>query len=86
MTNSKLLIVNASKQSRSTAGMTPVTPRLVCAGAAEARILQASLCGQEMSRHDGPDSNIMQRVRPNWEVIVMLAEEAPNWRSFGPNR
>ena len=66
-------------------GMTAVTPHLVCAGVAEAiDFYKRAFGATEESRLPGPDGKIMHAaVRING-AAVMLAEECPEWGSFGP--
>jgi len=66
-------------------GMTTVTPHLVCAGAAEAiEFYKQAFGAEQVTRLDGPDGKIMHASVQIGNSRVMLAEEAPNWKSFGP--
>jgi uncharacterized glyoxalase superfamily protein PhnB len=66
-------------------GMTTVTPHLICAGAAEAiEFYKQAFGAQQMTRLDGPDGKIMHASVQIGNSRVMLAEESPDCRAFGP--
>jgi uncharacterized glyoxalase superfamily protein PhnB len=65
--------------------MATVTPHLVCAGAAEAIEFYKNAFGAiELARLPGPDGSIMHASLRIGNSCVMLTDEAPKWRSFGP--
>lgn len=66
-------------------GMSTVTPHLICAGAAEAIEFYKNAFGAtELIRLPGPDGMIMHACLQIGNSRIMLAEETPKWRSFGP--
>lgn len=66
-------------------GMSTVTPHLICAGAAEAIEFYKNAFGAtELIRLPGPDGAIMHACLQIGNSRIMLAEEMPKWRSFGP--
>jgi len=66
-------------------GMSTVTPHLVCAGAAEAIEFYKNAFGAtELIRLPGPDGTILHACLQIGNSRIMLAEEMPKWRSFGP--
>ena len=65
--------------------MHTVTPHLVCAGAADAIDWYVRALGaQELSRLPGPNGKLMHGSIRIGNSTVMLTDEEPSWRSFGP--
>jgi PhnB protein len=66
-------------------GMHAVTPMLVCAGAADAiTFYQKAFHAVEISRLEGPRGKIMHAAIRIGDSVVMLADEFPDFGSFGP--
>jgi PhnB protein len=66
-------------------GMHSVTPHLICAGAADAIDFYKKAFGAvEVSRLPGPNGKLMHGAVRIGDSTVMLAEEMPEWKSFGP--
>lgn len=66
-------------------GMHTVTPHLVCAGAAEAiDFYKKAFSAKEVSRMPGPDGKLMHAQITIGDSALMLTDEAPQWKSFGP--
>jgi len=66
-------------------GVSTVTPHLICAEAASAiDFYKRAFGAQELFRLDGPDGKIMHAAIQIGNSRVMLAEESPKWRTFGP--
>jgi PhnB protein len=66
-------------------GMHTVTPHLVCAGASEAiDFYKRAFNAVEESRMPGPDGKLMHASIRIGDSAIMLAEESPQWGSFGP--
>jgi PhnB protein len=67
------------------AGMTAVTPHLVCARAAEAiEFYKKAFGAVEESRLPGPDGKVMHAAIRIGGAAIMLVEEAPEWGMLGP--
>ena len=67
------------------AGMTAVTPHLVCAGAAQAIEFYKKACGAEQEALlPGPDGKVMHAMLRSGGAAVMLVDEAPQWGMRGP--
>ena len=66
-------------------GMHTVTPHLVCAGASDAiEFYKKAFNAVEEARLPGPQGKLMHAmIRINGSA-VMLADEFPEWGSFGP--
>lgn len=65
--------------------MHPVTPHLVCAGAAEAIDFYKKAFGAtEGGRLPGPGGKLMHAMIRINGAAVMLVDEMPDWCSFGP--
>jgi uncharacterized glyoxalase superfamily protein PhnB len=66
-------------------GMHPITPHLVCAGAADAiEFYKKAFGAVEGGRLPGPDGKLMHAmVRINGSP-VMLVDEMPQWGALGP--
>jgi PhnB protein len=68
------------------AGMTSVTPHLVCAGAAQAIDFYKKAFGAvEESRMPGPNGKVMHALIRINGAAIMLVDEAPEWCMLGPN-
>jgi PhnB protein len=66
-------------------GMHSVTPHLICAGAAKAiEFYKHAFNAVEASRLPGKDGKIMHAMLRMGDSAVMLADEFPDWGSFGP--
>lgn len=66
-------------------GMHSVTPHLVCGGAAEAiEFYKKAFNAVELARLPGPDGKLMHGMIRIGDSTVMLADEFPDWGSFGP--
>ena len=66
-------------------GWNTLTPHLICAGAADAigfykRAFGAAL----LNRLDGPDGKVMNAALRIGDSVVMLVDESPEWKCFGP--
>ena len=67
------------------AGMHAVTPHLVVAGAADAIAFYKKAFGAvEESRLPGPGGKLMHAMIRIGGAAIMLADEFPEWGSFGP--
>jgi uncharacterized glyoxalase superfamily protein PhnB len=67
------------------AGMHVVSPHLVCKGAARAIDFYKEAFGaKEMMRLAGPDGKIMHACVSINGSSVMLVDEMPDWKVFGP--
>ncbi len=66
-------------------GMHTVTPHLVCAGAADAiEFYKKAFNAVEMGRMAGPQGNLLHGAIRIGDSMIMLADEFPDWGSFGP--
>lgn len=66
-------------------GYTPVTPHIVCAGVADAiAFYQKAFGAKEVMRLPGPGGSIMHAELDFNGARIMMAEENPQWGSFGP--
>jgi PhnB protein len=66
--------------------MHTVTPHLVCDGAAEAiEFYKKAFNAVEMMRLPGPQGKLIHASIRIGDSAVMLADEFPEWGSFGPN-
>lgn len=67
------------------AGMTAVTPHLVCAGAAQAITFYENAFGAvRESLLPGPDGKVMHAMIRIGGAAIMLVDEAPQWGMLGP--
>jgi uncharacterized glyoxalase superfamily protein PhnB len=65
--------------------MHSVTPHLVCAGAANAiEFYKKAFNAVEMLRLPGKDGKLMHAMLRIGDSAIMLADEFPDWKSFGP--
>jgi len=65
--------------------MHSVTPHLVCAGAADAiEFYKKAFNAVEMLRLPGKDGKLMHAMLRIGDSAIMLADEFPDWGSFGP--
>ena len=65
--------------------MHTVTPHLVCANAAEAIEFYKNAFGAvELVRLPGPEGKLMHAMIRIGDSMAMLADEFPEWGSFGP--
>ncbi len=66
-------------------GMHTVTPHLVCAGAADAiEFYKKAFNAVEMGRMAGPQGKLLHGAIRIGDSMIMLADEFPDWGSFGP--
>jgi PhnB protein len=66
-------------------GMHTVTPRLNCAGAADAiEFYQRAFGAVELSRMSGPDGKLIHARICIGDSVIMLNDEMPDWGAFGP--
>jgi PhnB protein len=66
-------------------GMHTVTPHLVCAGAADAiEFYKKAFNAVELSRVPGAQGRLMHASIRIGDSVVMLNDEFPDWKSFGP--
>lgn len=66
-------------------GVSPLSPHLVVAGAAEAiEFYQRAFGAKEMIKLEGPDGKIMHACVSINDCSVMLADENPQWKALGP--
>ena len=66
--------------------MHTITPHIVCAGASDALAWYARAFGAvELSRMPGPTGKLMHASMRIGNSVVMLTDEEPAWKSFGPN-
>ena len=66
-------------------GMHSVTPHLICAGAADAiEFYKKAFNAVEVVRLPGPQGRLMHAMIRIENSAVMLADEFPDWGSFGP--
>jgi PhnB protein len=66
-------------------GWNTLTPHLICAGAADAIAFYKKAFGAvELNRLDSPDGKVMNAALRIGDSMVMLFDEAPEWKSFGP--
>jgi PhnB protein len=67
------------------AGMTAVTPHLICAGAADAiEFYKKAFNAVETSRMPGASGKLMHASIRIGNAAVMLVDEMPEWGSLGP--
>jgi uncharacterized glyoxalase superfamily protein PhnB len=66
-------------------GMHSVTPHLVCANAGAAiEFYKKAFGAVELSRMPGKDGKIMHAAIKIGDSVIMMADEFPDWGSFGP--
>ncbi len=66
-------------------GWNTLTPHLICAGASAAIAFYKKAFGAvELNRLEGPDGKVMNAALHIGDSVLMLADEAPEWKSFGP--
>ena len=66
-------------------GWPTLTPHLVCAGATEAiSFYKAAFGAVELSRLPGPGGKLMHAALRIGDSPLMLVDEVPEWKSFGP--
>lgn len=74
-----------SKPAPIPSGMHSVTPHIVCADGAKAiDFYKKAFNAQEMMRLLGSDGKLMHGAIRIGDSVVMLADEYPDWGSFGP--
>lgn len=67
-------------------GMHSITPHLICANGADAiDFYKKAFNAEEMMKLSGPDGKLMHGCMRIGDSLVMLADEYPEWGSFGPN-
>ena len=66
-------------------GMHTVTPHLVCAGAADAiEFYKKAFNAVELGRVPGPQGKLLHALIQIGDSAVMLVDEFPDWKAFGP--
>ena len=66
-------------------GFNTLTPHLICRDATAAMDFYKRAFGAvEVMRLAGPDGKLMHGSMKIGDSMLMLAEESPNWKSFGP--
>ena len=66
-------------------GWNTLTPHLVCAGGRDAIAFYKKAFGAvELNRLEGPDGKIMNAALRIGDSTLMLFDEAPEWKAFGP--
>lgn len=66
-------------------GWHTLTPHLICAGASDAIAFYRKAFGAvELNRLAGPDGKIMNAALRIGDSTLMLVDESPDWKSFGP--
>lgn len=68
-----------------TAERQTIIPHLVCAGAADAiEFYKKAFGAVEITRLPGPDGKLMHASLSIGKGMIMLTDEAPQWKSFSP--
>lgn len=66
-------------------GWSTLTPHLICAGAGDAIAFYKKAFGAvELNRLDSPDGKVMNAALRIGDSVVMLVDEVPDWKCFGP--
>ena len=66
-------------------GMHTLTPHLVCAGGSDAIAFYKKAFGAvELNRLEGPGGKLMNAAIRIGDSVLMLVDEAPEWKCFGP--
>jgi PhnB protein len=66
-------------------GMHTITPHLVCAGAADAiEFYKKAFNAVELGRVPGPQGKLLHALIRIGDSAVMLVDEFPDWKAFGP--
>ncbi|MES3014698.1 MAG: VOC family protein [Pseudomonadota bacterium] len=66
-------------------GWNSLTPHLICAGASDAIGFYKKAFGAvELNRLDGPDGKVMNAALRIGDSTLMLVDEVPEWKCFGP--
>jgi PhnB protein len=66
-------------------GVSPLSPHLVVAGAADAiEFYKKAFGAKELIKLEGPDGKLMHACVSINDSSVMLADENPQWKSLGP--
>jgi len=66
-------------------GVSPLSPHLIVAGAAEAiKFYQRAFGAQELIKLEGPDGQLMHACISINGSSVMLVDENPQWKALGP--
>ncbi|GAB3470493.1 VOC family protein [Massilia terrae] len=77
--------MTSSSEKTVPAGMHTITPHLVCAGASEAIEFYKNAFGaEEVMRIPGPDGKLGHAMLRIGDSALMLADEFPQWHSYGP--
>ncbi|HYD33861.1 MAG TPA: VOC family protein [Methylophilaceae bacterium] len=67
-------------------GMHTVTPHLVCAGGGDAiDFYRKAFNAEELARFLTPQGKLMHGCIRIGDSLIMIADEFPEWGSFGPN-
>lgn len=66
-------------------GWSTLTPHLICAGARDAIAFYKKAFGAvELNCLEGPNGKVMNAALRIGDSVVMLVDEVPEWKSFGP--
>jgi PhnB protein len=66
-------------------GVSPLSPHLVVAGAADAiKFYQCAFGAKELMKLEGPDGKLMHACVSINGCSVMLVDENPQWKALGP--
>jgi PhnB protein len=66
-------------------GWNTLTPHLICVGGADAIAFYKKAFGAvELNRLDGPDGKVMNAALRIGDSVLMLVDESPDWKCFGP--
>ena len=66
-------------------GMHTITPHLVCAGALDAiAFYKTAFNAEQLSCVKGPNGKVMNAMLQIGDSRLMLVDETPDWKSFGP--
>ena len=70
---------------QTTRSVSPVSPHLVVAGAAEAiKFYEKAFGAQQLVKLEGPDGKLMHACLSINGSTVMLVDENPQWKALGP--
>jgi uncharacterized glyoxalase superfamily protein PhnB len=70
---------------QSSRGISPLSPHLIVAGAADAiKFYERAFGAKEMHKLEGPDGKLMHACLSINGSSVMLVDENPQWKALGP--
>jgi PhnB protein len=85
MTNVQALKKNKPSAAAKRAELQPITPHLVCAGAADAiEFYKKAFGATEMMRAPAKDGKLMHAAVQTNGAMVMLVDEMPQWGALSP--